>query len=233
MPTLGQYVGNLNTRWQDDGKHMILLADYSYVDSSELEWPVPVNAMVDGASIPRFLWTAIGGPFEGKYRAASVIHDWYCDVRTRTWMAVDRMFFEAMLTSGVDTTLAKAMFYAVWVGGPRWDLQAMHNTTVGAQLPPVSNTHLNRANFSFLIGSPPAVDRHFSACPELTSETLNEPIFDRGVDTRDIVNPEVMSSAFGDKSYKNFAAELSAMSLTEIEDRAEAARRKAGLTEVG
>ena len=37
------------------------------------------------------------------------------------------MFYDAMLSSGVDETKAKAMFFAVWAYGPRWDDQTLNN----------------------------------------------------------------------------------------------------------
>ncbi len=45
------------------------------------------GAIVDGASIPRMFWSIIGGLFDEGYRDASIIHDWYCDKRLRTWQA--------------------------------------------------------------------------------------------------------------------------------------------------
>jgi hypothetical protein len=32
-----------------------------------LPWVAPANAVVDGASIPKFAWSIIGEPFEGQY----------------------------------------------------------------------------------------------------------------------------------------------------------------------
>lgn len=33
-------------------------------------------------------WSFIGGPFEGKYRNASVVHDFLCKVQKRPWRSV-------------------------------------------------------------------------------------------------------------------------------------------------
>jgi hypothetical protein len=76
---------------------------------------------VDGASIPKFAWSIIGGPFEGKYRDASVIHDVACVARSAPWEYVHLVFYYAMLASGVDKTTAKIMYAAVYHFGPRWD----------------------------------------------------------------------------------------------------------------
>jgi lysozyme family protein len=108
------------TEWLDDGRHMRLGRPFGYVEESGREWPVPAETVVDGASIPRVFWSLIGGPFEGRYRNASVVHDYFCDVQTRAWQETHRVFYEAMLCSGVGTIRAKTMYYAVYRFGPRW-----------------------------------------------------------------------------------------------------------------
>jgi hypothetical protein len=69
----------------------------------------------------------MGGPFEGKYRDASIVHDWYCDLRTRSWQNVHLVFYEAMLTSGVALSRARLMYAAVYWGGPRWSDTVVSN----------------------------------------------------------------------------------------------------------
>jgi hypothetical protein len=132
------YVGDLVLSPNPDGLHMKLLRDYSFVDSKGQNWPVPSGMTTDGASIPQVFWSLVGGPYEGKYRNAAIIHDWYCDVRTRPWHDVDRMFYEAMLTSGVDDTKAKIMYLAVVFGGPRWNSQTTINSNLAYNIIPPS-----------------------------------------------------------------------------------------------
>jgi uncharacterized protein DUF1353 len=62
------------TRWEDDGRLMTLVESFAYIDSSGRTWRVPSGVQVDGASIPQVFWSIIGGPFEGRYRNASIIH---------------------------------------------------------------------------------------------------------------------------------------------------------------
>jgi Protein of unknown function (DUF1353) len=132
----GHFVGMLQLEPGEDGRHMTLLANYEYVDGNGKRWPVPKGEQTDGASIPQAFWSIAGGPFEGKYRNAAVIHDWYCDTRTEPWHDVDRMLYEAMLTSGVSEQQAKIMYLAVVYGGPRWDAQTINNNRLAAgQLP--------------------------------------------------------------------------------------------------
>lgn len=103
-----------------DGRTGKLVAPIAYFNPDGTKWPVPVGAILDGASIPRVFWTLIGGPFEGKYRDASIVHDHYCVTKTRSWKATHRMFHEAMLCSGVASAKASVMYYAVYRFGPRW-----------------------------------------------------------------------------------------------------------------
>lgn len=109
---------------------MQLLKPYSYVDSCGLVWDVPAGAKVDGATIPQIFWSITGGPFEGRFRNASVIHDWFCDTKSRPWRNVHRMFLEGMLTAGVAPAKAKIMYAAVMVGGPKWDIVNRRNSAL-------------------------------------------------------------------------------------------------------
>jgi hypothetical protein len=116
----GRFVGTVKTEWHDDGRTMQLLDDFGYVDREGDVWKAPKGHKIDGASIPQVFWTFIGGPFEGKYRNASVVHDFECDVRRRQWRAVHRMFYAACRSGGTEARKAKVMFAAVYHFGPRW-----------------------------------------------------------------------------------------------------------------
>jgi Protein of unknown function (DUF1353) len=104
-----------------NGRLVRLTEDYAFVDAKGKKWDAPKGSTVDGASIPRVFWTLIGGPLEGKYRNASVVHDVACDRKTSKWRDVHRMFYDAMRCSGVDEAKAKTMYWAVYQCGPRWD----------------------------------------------------------------------------------------------------------------
>ncbi|MEQ1887128.1 MAG: DUF1353 domain-containing protein [Bryobacteraceae bacterium] len=126
-PTFGHFDGKVTATWVD-GRDMMLTEDFVYVDGSGTRWDAPSGSTIDGASIPRAFWTVIGGPFEGNYRYASVVHDVYC-VRgekhlpgARPWQKVHRMFYDAMRCSGVPDSKALVMYGAVYKFGPTWDL---------------------------------------------------------------------------------------------------------------
>ena len=100
---------------------MTLLSELRYTDPHGIVWVAPAGSVVDGASIPRALWTFMGGPFEGKYRNASVLHDVSYDRQDRPPQECDRMFYDAMRCSGVGALEAKTMYYALLRFGWHWD----------------------------------------------------------------------------------------------------------------
>jgi Protein of unknown function (DUF1353) len=99
---------------------MTLLSELRYTDPSGVTWVAPAGSRVDGASIPRSLWSIMGGPFEGKYRNASVLHDVAYEQRNKPWADCDRMFYNAMRCSGVSAAEAKTMYYALYKFGHHW-----------------------------------------------------------------------------------------------------------------
>lgn len=116
----GHYDGVPLTEWLPDGRRMRMRAPFVFIHPDGGRWNVPDGAVVDGASIPRAFWTLIGGPFEGRYRDASIVHDHHCDTKSRPWRATHRMFHQAMRCSGVDAVKARVMFAAVYRFGPKW-----------------------------------------------------------------------------------------------------------------
>lgn len=119
-PPWGSFVGRVVAEWGDDGREMTLVAPFAYLDPSGRRWDAPVGSIVNGASIPRLFWSVIGGPFEGRFRNASVVHDVACVERTRPWQQVHRMFYEACRCGRANVVQAKTMYYAVCRFGPRW-----------------------------------------------------------------------------------------------------------------
>lgn len=118
----GGFHGDVVARWLDD-RRMELTEPFCYQEpGSGRMWNAPRGAVVNGASIPRALWTMVGSPFTGEYRRASVVHDVGCQERTSTWQEVHRMFYSACLCGGVGKLKAKIMFAAVYHFGPRWSL---------------------------------------------------------------------------------------------------------------
>lgn len=119
---VGEYSGRVKAEWLIKTRQMRLLEDFAFKGPDCRLWPVPKGAILDGASIPRIFWSVIGGPFDGRYRDGSVVHDYYCKVRTVPSDDVHEMFYHALLANGVDSATAGLMYYAVSWFGPRWQI---------------------------------------------------------------------------------------------------------------
>lgn len=120
-PYFGEFVGTVKAEWLDPDRKMKLLEEFTFIDPNNMKWHAPSGSVIDGASIPSIAWSLIGGPFTGKYRKASVIHDVACKRRNRPWESVHEAFWYAMRASGVKEMKAQIMYAAVYHGGPRWE----------------------------------------------------------------------------------------------------------------
>jgi Protein of unknown function (DUF1353) len=121
------FIGTVSVSWLTqlgEDRDMKLNQDFGFEDSGGLVWTAKKDAVVNGASIPQIFWSTFGSPFIGDYRRASVLHDYYCDVKTRPSAATHLMFYEACLAGGVGVARAKTMYTMVKVFGPSWTVVA-------------------------------------------------------------------------------------------------------------
>jgi hypothetical protein len=130
----GHYSGYVEARWENDGRNMTLLSELRYTDPDGVVWIAPAGSQVDGASIPRSLWSIMGGPFEGRYRNASVLHDVAYDQHNKPWQVCDRMFYNAMRCSGVSAVNAGTMYYALRKFGHHWKAPKAEPVKVGEEI---------------------------------------------------------------------------------------------------
>jgi hypothetical protein len=115
----GTFLDELNVKLLSEGK-IELLNKFRFKDQTGTLWVAPKGLISDGASIPRLFWSVVGGPLDGDYRDAAVIHDQYCASQERDWLTTHRAFYYAMKAKGVSELLAQTMYYAVVAYGPRW-----------------------------------------------------------------------------------------------------------------
>ena len=125
----GSFKGQVKVVFVDpkgpDDRNVQLLEPFGYKDSKGVDWDVPAGYVSDGASIPWSLWTFIGGPYDGPYRDAAIIHDYYCTTKSRTWEDTHVMFLEASLRRGTTDSIAQTMYAGILYGGPRWPAPAV------------------------------------------------------------------------------------------------------------
>lgn len=119
--SFGRFLGRPQTEWNEDGRKMRLLQDFTYEDPQGVRWTAPASSEINGASIPHWLWSLIGGPYEGRYRDASIVHDVECTAPYKhDWKSVHRMFYHAVRAGKADEFTSRLMFAAVYHFGPRW-----------------------------------------------------------------------------------------------------------------
>ena len=95
------------------GAHTFLLLAPLVYENKQFVITVYDGFDYDGASIPKALWSVIGCPMGELYSSAACIHDALYASRLLDRKSCDKIFHEAMLSSGVDSALAKKMYLAV------------------------------------------------------------------------------------------------------------------------
>ncbi len=104
--------------------------DLTFIDSDGVKWVAPIETLTDGASIPPIFVRLVGSPTSREFVNAAAVHDAYCGIgneegtkfQQADWEDVHRMFYEALIVGGTPKAKAGAMYSAVWLGGPRWDI---------------------------------------------------------------------------------------------------------------
>lgn len=122
----GEFPVSAKIELLNDGREVKLLEDFVYLDPRGRAWTASKDAIVNGASIPRAFWTITGGPFEGKYRDASIVHDEACVRMAEPYQNVHLMFYEACRCGGVPEYQAKLLYAAVFHFGPRWTIKPLN-----------------------------------------------------------------------------------------------------------
>jgi hypothetical protein len=180
---LGRYTGKLILEPPRNGQPMKTVLDFGFLDGDGKHWPVPPGTSLDQASIPKALWSLLGNPWEGKYRDASVLHNHYCAVRSMSWLSVHRMFYSAMLVSGVSVRRAKLIYAGVYFAGPRWDEKAVASVQHGQ---PAAWTQVSPANILYSLCRDPitlavseAIEYHGRSAFDWITSDFHEP--DNGI----------------------------------------------------
>lgn len=98
-----------------DRKRWRLLAPFSYLAPGHGLITVPTGFETDFASVPRWPLTfALLGSYG---HAAAVIHDWLYTTGELSRADADRVFHDALRSSGIARWRAYLMFYGVRLGG--------------------------------------------------------------------------------------------------------------------
>ena len=115
------FSGEPLTLWVSS-RNMTLQEDFYYIDPNGRRWDAPTGSCLNGATIPRALWSTVGAPYVGKYRRASVVHDVavgeLCnpDVTREERKKADRMFYHACRHDGCSKFFASILYVGVRFG---------------------------------------------------------------------------------------------------------------------
>ena len=120
MSSHGSFSGNPKTEWLVDqsgaDRGMALTEDFWYLDPSGRKWDAPKGSVINGANIPRPLWSTVGSPYTDDYRRASIVHDIACDDQIVRRKDADVMFYHACLAGGCSFLQAKLLYAGVRIG---------------------------------------------------------------------------------------------------------------------
>jgi hypothetical protein len=78
---------------------------------------IPSSYRWNGASVPSFLWPIIGSPFEPRFMAPSLVHDYGYEFGVLPRKQLDKIFKKLLLHNKVDEERANAMYAGVRIGG--------------------------------------------------------------------------------------------------------------------
>lgn len=71
-------------RWEGNGT-ATLLRKFAYRDRSGRWWRAPAGITTDGASIPQWAQSFVGGSWDTNAVNPAIIHDWFCVATVRPW----------------------------------------------------------------------------------------------------------------------------------------------------
>lgn len=129
MANNGYFSDNPQTEWRVDSagpdREMELLREFWYEDPDSRRWIAPTGSPIDGASIPRPLWSTVGSPYTDDYRCASIVHDVACRDPTIPRQDADRMFYFACLAGGCSTEQARLLYLGVRLGDWATNVRAL------------------------------------------------------------------------------------------------------------
>lgn len=136
-------------------RNMTLVRDF-YFDDLKKKWNVPGGYSIDGASIPRALWTAVGSPYTGDYRRASIPHDKACHDAVgnpAARLAADRMFYHACRAGGCSVAEATLLYLGVRLGSIvpiAYAIDEMRTGELGPRLASTAADQRLQADFGIL-----------------------------------------------------------------------------------
>jgi hypothetical protein len=114
---MNRFPNPLQAELLPDRKTWRLLAPFSYLDPDHGLIEVPAGFETDFASVPR--WPLTFALFGQYGQAAAVLHDWLYSIGQLSRADADRVFLNALRSSGIARWRAYAMWAGVRIGGAK------------------------------------------------------------------------------------------------------------------
>ena len=181
----GEFSGNPCTEWLSDkggDRDMRVIAPFWYRDPAGRRWDVPSGTVVNGASIPRTLWSSVGSPFTGNYRRAALVHDAAVGTLGAQRAEADTMFYFACLCGGCAVLQSKLLYAGVrlgtWAASQHaFAMEALSNPPDGYRLPGQQSPHELelRARYTLLAHQLRTASDDFDAIRQLVDRNLGAP----------------------------------------------------------
>ena len=182
----GTFSGNPRTEWlsdKGDDRDMRVLEPFWYIDPAGRRWDVSPGTVINGASIPRTLWSSVGSPYTGDYRRAALVHDAAVGGKERVVRPeADTMFYFACLCGGCSVLQAKLLYAGVRLGA--WASEHRVLAMDAAAMPPDA-TRLPgqqtarelelRARYTLIAHQLMATSDNFADIEEVVDRNLGEP----------------------------------------------------------
>ncbi len=119
----GKFEGHAKLERLDDDPFVArfrLISELRFDQAGGDIWVTPSNCILDGRSVPPMFVHLFGHPFEREFRKTAITYDYAVISKYHPWKKAQRMFYEGMLTEGVEPVEAKVVYMLLSASGSRW-----------------------------------------------------------------------------------------------------------------
>ena len=112
------FLNSLHAEFVEGKDEIIVIKPLRYYDNrSKQLFEIPPKFRSDCTSIPQFLWSVLGHPFQHDVRKEGVLHDFLYRNALVKRIIADQMYFDALIEGGCDPVKAQILFSGVRAGG--------------------------------------------------------------------------------------------------------------------
>lgn len=93
----------------------LLLQNLVWIRADGTTVVIPAGFVCDGATVPRVVWSLVGGPFDGPYLPGAILHDFLLSVRTPgqpVW-GIHKEFYNGMRANNTSWLISNLFYRSV------------------------------------------------------------------------------------------------------------------------